>query len=97
MTKYGKYTYVGKDPTQQLRRGKNYELAIHKMTFMERVLGVYPFSWKVVAFRPFDRNSCLIPYVCLEDFEHDWHKVETSTVARKKPRHNVPSALISAH
>jgi hypothetical protein len=92
MTKYGKYTFVGKDPTQQLRRGKNYELAIHKMTFFERVLGVYPFSWKVVAFRPFDPNSCLIPYECFEDFEHDWHKVDKVNTHVK-----LPNNLISAH
>jgi hypothetical protein len=92
MTTYGKYTYVGKDPTQQLQRGKNYELAIHKMTFLERVLGVYPFSWKVVAFRPFDRNSCLIPYECLEDFQHDWHKTEQTNTQIK-----LPNNLISAH
>jgi hypothetical protein len=59
-----------------LRNGRVYNLAIDKLDLVERAFGHYPFSWKVIAFRPFDKNTPLMPYCSMEAFEKNWSKVD---------------------
>lgn len=87
MTKHATYQYTGEDNAYGLKHGKQYNLAIYEMNWFERLFSKYPVGWHVVAYRPFERNTCLMPYGSYHEFNESWSKV--------KIRQNARNTLIS--
>ena len=83
MTKYASYRYVGDDNPYGLKNGKRYNLAVYSMNWFQRLLSRYPVGWSVIAYRPFERNTCLMPYASMHDFESNWCKVLVKQTANK--------------
>ncbi len=76
MIKYGCYQFVGEDGSCGLCKGHRYNLAIHELDIIARLFGTYPVRWKIVAFRPFEIGSPIIPYSNWHTFESNWRKVK---------------------
>lgn len=89
MTKYATYTYAGGDNHYGLENGKQYKLALYKMSWFERLFSKYPVGWGLVVYRPFDSNTCLMPYANVAEFESNWEKIEE--------HHTSKVPLIPAH
>lgn len=81
MTKYAQYEYVGSTEGNcyELKTGNRYRLAIYKMNWFERLFSKYPVSWYIVAYRPFEKNTCLMPYGSKAEFECNWKYLEPFT------------------
>ena len=77
MTQYACYTFIGTDGSMGLKRGCRYNLAVYKMNLISRALSVYPYSWKVIAFRPFQLGSPIMPYSSQNAFDDNWRKVDS--------------------
>lgn len=73
---FAKYRFVGQDGSCGLRKGGEYCLCVDELSLPARIVSVYPFSWKVIVFQPFEHNTPIIPYTCKEFFEANWEKID---------------------
>jgi len=91
MTKYAKYQFQGDDSRDcfGLEYGKEYNLAIYKMSWFERLFSRFPVDWNIIVYRPFELNTCLMPYHSEKEFNKKWLKIST-----KNEQENISKSLI---
>ena len=77
---FAKYKFVGEDGSCGLKQGSEYCLCVDKLSLPVRLVSVYPYSWKIIAFRPFELNTPIIPYTCMESFNANWKKVDETDI-----------------
>jgi hypothetical protein len=68
------YRYIGKD-RDSLKNGKKYNLLVYQFNLFERLFGNYPFSWKVMAYRPFDSHTPVYSYGSMSEFKSEWKRL----------------------
>lgn len=91
MIKHAEYRYLGGENHYGLVKGKRYKLAIYKMSIFERLFSKYPVNWHIIAYRPFESGTCLMPYKNTDEFESYWSKVP------QKCPESAPKTLIPSH
>lgn len=75
MSNHTPYRYIGGKNVFGLEKGEKYELTVYKMNIFERLFSKYPIKWRLVAYRPLDKGTCLMPYKNTREFESYWCKV----------------------
>lgn len=90
MTKIAEYKYLGKDNIYGLKHGKKYKLAIYKMSWFERLFSKYPINWYIVAYRPFEHNTCLMPYKSQAEFNNTWIQVPAKNLQQSEIKPLIP-------
>ena len=91
--KYKKYKFIGEDGSMGLKHGHTYKLAVNEMNWIDRLLGSYPISWGVIAFRPFEYGTPIMPYSSLSAFYENWQLCDTHPVKKITPVSRVKSSV----